>query len=144
MPLSLDSDDWSSLAIGSWGATIPANISQWRYNNVHSVPIYSYDGYSNSIEAWKLIDNLKNIVHRQTTPLGATKAELLGVKHDQEQNEKFQEEVRALQMQTEAGHSLALRARTWAAIATNSASSPGAHSQVWTNHFYGGFANDLD
>ncbi|OGE46982.1 hypothetical protein PENARI_c080G09532, partial [Penicillium arizonense] len=47
-------------------------------------------------EVWKLIDNLKDIIHRQTTLIESTKADLEEVKHDQnvlrEQNDRLHEE----------------------------------------------------
>ena len=57
-------------------------------------------------EVWKLIDSLKDIIHRQTTLIESTKADLEEVKHDQnvlrEQNDKLHEEVKALRAQIEA------------------------------------------
>ena len=54
-------------------------------------------------EVWKLIDNLKDIIHHQTTLIESTKADLEEVKHDQnilqEQNDRLHEEVRALKAQ---------------------------------------------
>ncbi|KAJ5139212.1 uncharacterized protein N7515_004060 [Penicillium bovifimosum] len=48
-------------------------------------------------EVWKLIDNLKDIIHRQTTLIESTKADLEEVKHDQnvlrEQNDRLHEEA---------------------------------------------------
>ncbi|KAG2000895.1 hypothetical protein GB937_010718 [Aspergillus fischeri] len=51
-------------------------------------------------EVWKLINDLKDIIHCQTTLIESTKAELQEVKHNQnvlyEQNQKLHEEVKAL------------------------------------------------
>jgi hypothetical protein len=73
---------------------------------------------------WKLIDNLKDIIHQQTTLIESTKAELLEVKHDQnilrEQNEKLHEELHALRVQIEARPPAP--SPTWAAVAANNAS----------------------
>ncbi|CRL28128.1 Zinc finger, CCHC-type [Penicillium camemberti] len=48
-------------------------------------------------EVWKLIDNLKDIIHHQTTLIESTKADLEEVKHDQnilqEQNDRLHEEA---------------------------------------------------
>ena len=75
-------------------------------------------------EVWKLIDNLKDITHQQTTLIESTKAELLEVKHDQnilrEQNEKLHEELHALRVQIEARPPAP--SPTWAAVAANNAS----------------------
>ena len=73
-------------------------------------------------EVWKLIDTLKDIIHHQTTLIESTQSELQEVKHNQnvlqEQNEKLQEEVRALRTQLEALPS-APPARSWAAVAAS-------------------------
>ncbi|KAI3091997.1 hypothetical protein CBS147333_10276 [Penicillium roqueforti] len=78
-------------------------------------------------EVWKLIDNLKDIIHRQTTLIESTKADLEEVKHDQnvlrEQNDRLHEEVRALRAQIEASPQ-PNPPRTWAAIAASGTSDP--------------------
>ncbi|CDM32767.1 Probable transposable element [Penicillium roqueforti FM164] len=78
-------------------------------------------------EVWKLIDNLKDIIHRQTTLIESTKADLEEVKHDQnvlrEQNDRLHEEVRALRAQIETSPQ-PNPPRTWAAIAASGTSDP--------------------
>ncbi|KAJ9482385.1 hypothetical protein PENNAL_c0153G11586 [Penicillium nalgiovense] len=62
-------------------------------------------GWIATREVWKLIDNLKDIIHRQTTLIKSTKADLEEVKHKQnvlrEHNDRLHEEVRALGAQIE-------------------------------------------
>lgn len=78
-------------------------------------------------EVWKLIDNLKDIIHRQTRLIESTKANLEEVKHDQnvlrEQNDRLHEEVRALRAQIETSPQ-PNPPRTWAAIAASGTSDP--------------------
>ncbi|OQE11167.1 hypothetical protein PENFLA_c080G06013 [Penicillium flavigenum] len=78
-------------------------------------------------EVWKLIDNLKDIIHRQTTLIESTKADLEEVKHDQnvlrEQNDRLHKEVRALRAQIETSPQPS-PPRTWAAIAASGTSDP--------------------
>lgn len=81
-------------------------------------------------EVWKLIGTLKDIIRHQTAVIEATQSELQEVKHNQnvlqEQNEKLQEEMRALRTQLEALPSAPppLSARSWAAV-TAGDSNPG-------------------
>jgi hypothetical protein len=71
---------------------------------------------------WKLIDELKDIIHRQTTLIESTKGELQDVKRGQnvlqEQNQKLHEEVKALRAQLDRPPP-APSARSWAAVAAS-------------------------
>jgi hypothetical protein len=73
-------------------------------------------------EVWKLIDELKDIVHRQSTLIESTKTELQEVKRGQnvlqEQNQKLYEEVKALRAQLDRPPP-APSARSWAAVAAS-------------------------
>lgn len=75
-------------------------------------------------EVWKLIDEPKDIIHRQTALIESTKAKLQEIKHDQnvlhEQNQKLHEEVKALRAQLESPPAAPL-ARWWAAVVANTA-----------------------
>jgi hypothetical protein len=71
---------------------------------------------------WKLIDELKDIVHRQTALIESTKTELQEVKRGQnvlqEQNQKLHEEVEALRAHLDRPPT-APSPRSWAAVAAS-------------------------
>jgi regulator of replication initiation timing len=72
---------------------------------------------------WKLIGTLKDVIRHQTAAITTTQNELHEIKHNQnvlqEQNEKLQEEVRALRAQIENAPAVAAP-KTWAAVAASS------------------------
>jgi hypothetical protein len=94
MPHSLGSDDW-------WVATTPANIGQWRYNNVHSIQYPCLHSNETEMERISLkkcgsSSTISRLLFTVRPHIEASKVELLEVKHDQEQNEKLHDKVRAL------------------------------------------------
>jgi hypothetical protein len=105
----------------------PAQIIGKRTRNGEAYTPTEGTGRITTREVWKLIDSLKDIIHRQTTLIESTKADLEEVKHDQnvlrEQNDKLHEEVRALRAQIEASPQ-PNPPRTWAAIAASGTSDP--------------------
>ncbi|KAJ5769199.1 hypothetical protein N7520_003758 [Penicillium odoratum] len=109
------------------GETYTADAAQIIWKRTRNGETYTPTegtGRITTREVWRLIDNLKDIIHQQTTLIEATMAELLEGKHDQnilrEQNEKLHEELHALRVQFEARPPAP--SPTWAAIAANNAS----------------------
>ncbi|MDN6637325.1 MAG: hypothetical protein L0L05_03110 [Yaniella sp.] len=76
---------------------------------------------------WKLIGSLKDVIRHQTAAIEATQNELQEVKHGQhvlqEQNDKLQEELKALRAQIEAAPAT-VPARSWAEVAAGSGQGP--------------------
>lgn len=101
---------------------IPTRATRKRGRNNESYAPEESSGRVTTREVWKLIDELKDIVHRQTTLIESTKAELQGVKHEQqiiqEQNHKLHEEVKALRAQIDSPPPAPL-GRSWAAVAAS-------------------------
>jgi hypothetical protein len=116
-------------------STAPRTRRQTRHGDDHgsTANLGDNNGRVTTKEIRQLIENLKQIIHHQTTLIESTKAELQEVKHDQNvlqtQNEKLHEEIRALRTQVEALPSTPPAARSWAAVA---ASSGQQHSPI--NH----------
>ena len=84
-------------------------------------------------EVWKLIDELKDIVHHQTTLIESTKTELQEVNCGQnvlqEESQKLYEEVKALRAQLDRLPP-APSARSWAAVAASAGNgNPQPNSQ---------------
>ncbi|KAJ5858067.1 hypothetical protein N7455_008961 [Penicillium solitum] len=112
------------MAIFLWDETSSASRSRIRVSSKRTrsdgafTPLES-SGRVTTREVWKLIDSLKLIIHHQTALIESTKAEIEGVKHDQnvlrDQNEKLHEEIRAMRAQIEALPP-APSSRTWAAV----------------------------
>jgi hypothetical protein len=82
---------------------IPTRVTRKRGRHNESYAPEESTGRVTTREVWKLIDELKDIVHRQTTLIESTKTELQEVKRGQnvlqEQNQKLCEEVKALRAQ---------------------------------------------
>jgi hypothetical protein len=101
---------------------IPTRVARKRGRHNESYAPEESTGRVTTREVWKLIDELKDIIHRQTALIESTKAELQEVKHDQnvlhEQNQKLHEEVKALRAQLDSSPP-APSARSWAAVAAS-------------------------
>lgn len=102
---------------------IPTRVTRKRGRLNESYASEEGTGRITTREVWKLIDDLKDIIHHQTALIESTKAELQEVKHDQnvfhEQNQKLHEEVKALSAQLDTSPP-APSARSWAAVAASS------------------------
>lgn len=85
---------------------IPTRVTRKRGRVNESYAPEEGTGRITTREVWKLIDDLKDIIHRQTALIESTKAERQEVKHDQnvlhEQNQKLHEEVKALRAQLDS------------------------------------------
>jgi hypothetical protein len=103
-------------------ANIPTRITRKRGRFNESYAPEESTGRVTTREVWKLIDELKDIIHRQTTLIESTKGELQDVKRGQnvlqEQNQKLHEEVKALRAQLDRPPP-APSARSWAAVAAS-------------------------
>ena len=108
---------------------VPTRVTRKRGRHNESYAPEESTGRVTTREVWKLIDELKDIVHRQTTLIESTKTELQEVKRGQntlqEQNQKLHEEVKALRAELDRPPP-APSARSWAAVA---ASAGGANPQ---------------
>lgn len=103
---------------------IPTRVTRKSGQHNGSYARQETTGRVTTREVWRLIDELKNINHRQTALIESTKAEVQEVKHDQnvlhEQSQKLHEEVKALRAQLESPPAAPL-ARSWAAVVANTA-----------------------
>jgi hypothetical protein len=101
---------------------VPTRVTRKRGRHNESYAPEESTGRVTTREVWKLIDELKDIIHRQTTLIESTKAELQEVKHEQnalqDQNQKLYEEVKALRAQLDSPLP-APSARSWAAVAAS-------------------------
>jgi chromosome segregation ATPase len=101
---------------------IPTRVTRKRGRHNESYAPEESTGRVTTREVWRLIDELKDIIHRQTTLIESTKAELQEVKHEQnvlqDQNQKLYEEVKALRTQLD-NPLPAPSARSWAAVAAS-------------------------
>lgn len=72
---------------------IPTRVTRKRGRHNEGYTPEEASGRVTTREVWKLIDELKDIIHRQTALIESTKAELQEVKHDQnvlhKQNRSF-------------------------------------------------------
>jgi hypothetical protein len=79
---------------------IPTRVTRKRGRHNESYAPEESTGRVTTREVWKLIDELKDIVHHQTTLIESSRTELQEVKRGQnalqEQNQKLHEEVKAL------------------------------------------------
>lgn len=114
-------------------ANIPTRVTRKRGRHNESYAPEESTGRVTTREVWKLIDELKDIVHRQTTLIESTRTELQEAKQGQktlkEQNQKLHEEVKALRAQLDRPPP-APSARSWAVVAASAGNvNPHPNSQ---------------